>query len=70
MDNCCGVGGGVKFCFDNLELELPHVLREVVVVVDMGVGEPGSGFCGRVGTLECCLEVFDKIREGSEGGGV
>ena len=70
VDDCCSMGGGVEFCFNNFELEFPHVLREVVVIVDTGVGEPGSGFCSRVGTLECHLEVFDKIRKGSEGRGV
>ena len=36
------MGGGVKFHFDNFELEFSHVLREVIVIANMGVGEPGS----------------------------
>ena len=50
VNNGCGVGGGVEFCFDNLEFEFPHVLWEIVVVVDTGVGEPSGGFGSRVGT--------------------
>ena len=46
------------------------VLWEIVVVVDMGIGQPGGGFCGRVGALEGDLEVFDKVGEGSKGGGI
>ena len=52
VDNSHGVGGGVEFCFDNLEFEFPHVLWEIVIVVDSGIGEPSGGFCSGVGTLE------------------
>ena len=61
VDNGGSVGSGVEFCFDNFELEFSHVLWEVVVISDMGVGEPGGGFSGGVGALEGCLEVFNKI---------
>ena len=37
VDNCCGVGSGVEFCFNNFELEFPHVLGKVVIVVDTGI---------------------------------
>ena len=70
MDDRCGMGGGVEFCFNNFELEFSHVLWEIVIVADMGVGEPGGGFCSRVGALEGGLEFFDEVREGSEGGGI
>ena len=26
VDNCCGMGGGVEFSFDDFELEFPHIL--------------------------------------------
>ena len=46
----------VEFCFNDFELEFSHVLWEVVVVSDMGVGESGGGFSSGVGALEGCLE--------------
>ena len=61
------VGSGVEFCFDDFELEFSHVLWEVVVISDMGVGEPGGGFSSGVGALEGCLEIFDEILEGAKG---
>ena len=64
------MGSGVEFGFNDFELEFSHVLWEIVVVVDTGIGEPGGGFCGGVGALEGDLEVFDKVGEGSEGGGI
>ena len=54
-----------------LSLNSPmYILWEIVVVVDTGIGQPGGGFCGAVGALEGDLEVFDKVGEGSEGGGI
>ena len=70
MDDCCGMGSGVKFCFDDFELEFPHIRWEIVVIVDMGIGEPGGGFGSRVCALEGSLEIFDKVGEGPEGRGV
>ena len=67
VDNGGSVGSGVEFCFDNFELEFSHVLWEVVVISDMGVGEPGGGFSGGVGALDGCLEIFDEILEGAKG---
>ena len=69
MDNGGGMGSGVEFGFDDFEFEFSHIFWEIVVIVDMGVGEPGGGFCGRVGAVEGGLEVFNEIGEGSKGGG-
>ena len=45
--NYCGsVGGGVEFCFHDFEFEFSHVLWEVIIVADMGVGEPGGDATG------------------------
>ena len=60
------MGSGVKFCFDDFEFEFSHIFWEIVVVVDTGISEPVGGFGGGVGALEGCLEVFDKIWEGSK----
>ena len=70
MDNGSSVGGDVEFGFNDFEFEFPHVLWEVVVVVDTGIGEPSSGFSGRVDTLEGFLEVCDKVGVTSEGGSI
>ena len=70
VDDCCGMGSGVKFCFNDFELEFPHILWEIVIVADSSIGEPSGGFCGRVGTLESGFEICDKVGEGPEGGGV
>ena len=70
VDDCCSMGGGVEFCFDNFELKFPHILWEIIVIVDSDIGEPGGGFSGGVCTLEGHLKVFDKVGEGPEGGGV
>ena len=70
VDNCGGMGGGIEFCFDNFEPEFPHILWEIVVVANSGIGEPSGSFCGRVCALEGGLKIFDKVWEGSEGGGV
>ena len=70
MNDCSGMDGGVEFSFDNLELKFPHILWEIVVIADSGIGEPGSGFSGGVCTLEGCLKIFDKVGEGPKGGGV
>ena len=67
VDDDGGVGGGVKFCFDNFEFEFSYVLWEVVIVVDTGIGKPSSGFCGGVDALEGFLEVCDKVGIASEG---
>ena len=64
------MGSGVKFCFDDCEFEFSHIFWEIVIVVDSSIGEPSGGFCGRVGALEGCFKISDKVREGSEGGGV
>ena len=61
------MGSGVEFCFNDFELEFSHVLWEVVVILDMGVGAPGGGFGGRVGALDGCLDIFDEILEGAKG---
>ena len=69
--NYCGsVDSGVEFYFHDFEFEFSHVLWEVVIVVDTGVGEPGGGFSSRVVTLEGGLEICDEVGEGPEGGGV
>ena len=70
MDNSHGMGSGVEFCFNDFEFEFFHVLWEVVVIVDTGVGEPSGGFCGGVGALEGGLEIFDEVGEGPEGGDI
>ena len=70
MDDCCGMGSGVKFCFNNFEFEFSHILWEIDVVVDSGIGEPSGGFCGRVGTLEGGFKICDKVGEGPKGGGI
>ena len=69
VDDCHGVGSGVEFSFNDFEFELSHVLWEVVVIADIGVGEPGGGFCSGVGALEGGLEIFDEVGEGPKGGG-
>ena len=66
MDDSGSVGGEVKFCFDDFEFEFSHTFREIVVIVNASVSEPGGGFSGRVGTLEGCLKIFDKVWEGSK----
>ena len=48
VDNCGSMGGGIEFCFNNFELEFPHILWEIVVVVNLGIGEPSGSFCGGV----------------------
>ena len=70
MDDGGSMGSGVEFCFDDFELEFPHILWEIVVVVNSGVGEPRGGFGGRVCTLEGGLKICDKVLEGSEGGDI
>ena len=64
------MGSGVKLCFDNFELEFSHILWEIVIIVDSGIGEPGGGFSSGIGALEGGLEVFDKIWEDSKGGSI
>ena len=70
VDDGGSMDSGVKFCFNDFEFEFPHVLWEIVIAVDLGVGQPGGGFSGRVGTLEGCLEIFDKVWEGSKQGSI
>ena len=70
VDNCGGMGSGIKFCFDDFELEFPYILWEIVVVANLGIGEPSGSFSGGVCALEGGLKIFDKVWEGSEGGGV
>ena len=70
MDDSGSVVGGVQFSFNNFEFEFSHIFWEIVVIADAGISEPGGGFSGRVGTLEGCLEIFDKIWEGSKQGGI
>ena len=70
VDDSGSVVGGVQFSFNNFEFEFSHIFWEIVVIADMGISEPGGGFGGRVGTLEGCLEIFDKIWEGSKQGGI
>ena len=70
MDDGGSMGGGVELGFDDFELEFSHILWEIVIIVDSGIGEPGGGFSSGVGALEGGLEVFDKIWEGSKGGNI
>ena len=70
MDDGSSVGSGVEFSFNNFEPEFSHVFWEVVVIANTGVGEPGGGFCGGVGTLEGGLEVRDEVREGPKEGDI
>ena len=70
VNNCRGMGGGVKFSFNNFELEFPHILWEIIVIADSGIGKPGGGFGSGVCTLESCLKFFDKVGEGPKGGGI
>ena len=70
VDNRCGMGGGVEFCFNDFELEFSHILWEIVVIADSGIGEPGGVFSGGVCTLEGSLKIFDKVWEGLKRGGV
>ena len=70
MDDCGSMSCGVEFCFNNFELEFPHIFWEIVVVADSSIGKPSGGFCGRVGALEGCFKISDKVWEGPEGGGV
>ena len=44
VDDGCGMDSGVKFCFDDFELEFSHILWEIIIVVDSGISEPGGGF--------------------------
>ena len=70
VDDCCGMGSGVKFSFDDFELELPHILWKIIVIADSGIGKPGGGFGSGVCTLESHLKVFNEVGEGPEGGGI
>ena len=64
------MGGGIEFCFNDFEFEFPHILWEIVVVVNSSVGEPSGGFGGGVCALEGGLKLCNKILEGPEGGGI
>ena len=64
------MGGGVKFCLDNFELEFSHILWEIVDIADMGIGEPGGGFGSGVCAQEGCLKISDKVWESPKRGGV
>ena len=70
MDDGGSMGRGVKFRFDDFELEFPHIFWEIVIVADSSIGEPSGGFRGGVGTLEGGFKLCNKILEGSEGGGI
>ena len=70
VDDSGGMGGGIEFCFNDFELEFPHILWEIVVIANSGVGEPSGSLGGRVCALECGLKICDKVLEGSEGGGI
>ena len=70
VDNHHSMGGGVEFCVNNFELKFPHILWEIVVIADMGIGEPSGGFGGGVCALEGCLKIFDKVWEGPKQGGI
>ena len=70
VDDSGGMGGGIKFCFNNFELEFPHILWEIVVVANSGVGEPSGSFGGGVCALEGGFKICDKVLEGSKGGGI
>ena len=66
MDDGGSMGGGVELSFDNLELEFPHILWEIVIIADSSVGEPSGGFGSGVCALEGGFKVCDKILEGSK----
>ena len=70
VDDGGSMGSGIQFVFNNFKLEFSHILWEIVIIVDSGIGEPGGGFSSGVGALEGGLEVFDKIWEGSKGGNI
>ena len=64
------MGSGIELCFDNFEFEFSHVLWKVVIIADMGVSKPGSGFSGGVGIKEGGLKVFDEVGKVSKGGSI
>ena len=70
MDDCGSMGSGIELSFDDFEFEFFHVLWEVFVIADSGIGKPSSGFGSRVGVKEGGLEIFDEGREISKGGGI
>ena len=70
VDDGGSMGSGVELCFNNFELEFSHVLWKIVIIVDLGISEPGGGFGGGVGALKGGLEIFDENREGSKGGSI
>ena len=70
MDDSGSMGGGIEFCFNNFELEFPHILWEIVIVANSSVGEPSGGLGGGVCALEGGFKLCNKILEGPKGGGI
>ena len=70
VDNGGSMGGGIELCFNDFELEFPHILWEIVVVADSSVGEPCGGLSGGVCALEGGFKICNKVGEGPEGGGI
>ena len=64
------MGSGIELCFNDFEFKFSHVLWEIVIIVDSGIGKPSSGFSGGVGIKEGSLKVFDKVGKGSKGGSI
>ena len=58
------MGSGVKLCFDNFELEFSHILWEIVIIVDSGIGEPGVMF--GPGRVECRLHSSSRVLVNSQ----
>ena len=68
MNDGCGMDSGVQLGFYDLEFEFSHILWEIIVRADVGIGKPSGGFCSGIGTEEGSLEVFDEVIVESEGG--
>ena len=67
VDDGGSVGGGIQLGLNDFEFEFSHILWEIVIIADSGIGEPGGGFCSGVGALEGGLKIFDEIGEGLKG---
>ena len=57
MDDGSGMGGGIEFCLYDFELEFPHILWEIVIAANSGVGEPSGSLGSRVCALEGCFKI-------------
>ena len=49
MDDGGDMDSVVEFCFNYFEFEFSHILWKIVVIENMGIGQPSSGFCDGVG---------------------